>query len=97
MMVKMMMIASFGVVQTDLLEHGVQRVEQRFLRHHVGEHDAEHDPGVALDLAGMPSAKELSTDSTTAATATTREMMKLFQNFSGKLVVVQKGDDAPPW
>ena len=32
----------------------------------------------------MPSAKELSTDSTTAATATTREMMKLFQNFSGK-------------
>ena len=41
----------FGVVQTDLLEHGVQRVEQRFLRHHVGEHDAEHDPGVALDLA----------------------------------------------
>lgn len=38
----------------------------------------------------MPSAKELSTDSTTAATATTREMMKLFQNFSGKLVVVQK-------
>ena len=38
----------------------------------------------------MPSAKELSTDSKTAATATTREMMKLFQNFSGKLVVVQK-------
>ena len=27
---------------------------------------------------------------TSAATATTREMMKLFQNFSGKLVVVQK-------
>ena len=51
MMVKMMMIASLVLYRPTWLEHGVQRVEQRFLRHHVGEHDAEHDPGVALDLA----------------------------------------------
>mgnify|MGYP006904107373 FL=1 len=38
----------------------------------------------------MPSAKEFSTESTTAATATTSEITKLFQNFSGNLVVVQK-------
>ena len=38
----------------------------------------------------MPSAKELSTDNTTAATATTSEMTRLFQNLSGNFVVVQK-------
>ena len=38
----------------------------------------------------MPSAKELSTDSTTAATATVREMMRLLRNFIENFVVVQK-------
>ncbi len=37
------------VVQPGGLEHGVQRVEQCLLRHHVRQHDAQHDPCVAFD------------------------------------------------
>ena len=82
------------VVEADLLEHVVQRVEQRLLRQQVGEQEQQHDPRAALARARCRSRRRSASRCSTASTATTPEMKIEFHSFSGKLTRFQKFDDA---